>query len=118
MTMKKQDIKTFVWGVAAGGIALSIVLFATGFAVRSDTAEQNARMMSQSAVAESLAKICVAQFEAAADKDTKLAALKKIDGWQRGGYVNEQGWATMPGSDAGSSQVAAACAVLLTKMPS
>jgi len=113
--MNKQSVTTFAWGAAAGGIALAIVLFATGWAVRSDTADRNARSMSQTAVTENLAKICVAQFEAVADKAEKLAALKQTSTWQRGTYVSEQGWATMPGSDAAASQVASECAELLLK---
>jgi hypothetical protein len=114
--MNKDKVTTFAWGVVAGGIGLSIALFATGWAVRSDTAEREARMMSNQAVADSLAKICVAQFKASSDKSEKLAALLKTDSWQRGNYVNEQGWATMPGSDSADGQVASECAELLAKM--
>ena len=116
--MNKEKITTFVWGAVAGGIGLSIVLFATGWAVRSDTAERSARAMAQTAVADSLAKICVAQFEATGDKKEKLAAMMKVDSWQRGNYVSEQGWATMPGSDSGTSMVASECAERLAKLKS
>ncbi len=114
--MKKQTITNFIWGVAAGGVALAVILFATGFAVTSSTAEQQARSTAQSAVAESLAKICVAQFEMAPDKATKLAAMKDLSSWQRGNYVQDQGWATMPGSDSSAGSVASECALLLNEM--
>jgi hypothetical protein len=116
--MNKQSVTTFAWGAVAGGIGLAVLLFATGWAVRSDTADRNARSMSQTAVTENLAKICVAQFQTVADKAEKLAALKRIDYWQRATYVNEQGWATMPGSESGTSQVASECAELLVKIQS
>lgn len=113
--MKKQNITMFIWGMVAGGIGLAIVLFATGFAVTGSTAEQQARMAAQTAVAESLAKICVAQFEMAPDKAEKLVELKKLSSWERSGFVRDQGWATMPGSDSGSGPVATECALLLNK---
>lgn len=114
--MTKQQIKPFAWGAAIGAIALSIVMFQTGWAVTSHTAEANARTMAQAAVVENLAAICVAQFEAALNKEEKLNRLIATDSWQRGSYVSEQGWATMPGSDSPASQVASACAARLAKL--
>jgi len=116
--MNKQQIKPFVWGAVVGGIALAIVLFATGMAVTGGSAERSAKLMARSAVAASLAEICVAQFEAAPDKAVKLAAMKDLQSWRRGPYVSEQGWATMPGRERGASEVASECAVLLAKIPS
>lgn len=114
--MNKQQIKPFAIGAVAGAIALAIVMFSTGWAVTSNTAQTNARIMSQDAVVESLAAICVAQFEQADDKDQKLSKLVATDSWQRGGYVSDQGWATMPGSDTPASGVATACALRLAKI--
>ncbi len=114
--MNKQQIKPFAIGAVAGAIALAIVMFSTGWAVTSNTAQTNARKMSQDAVVESLAAICVAQFEQADDKDQKLSKLVATDSWQRGGYVSDQGWATMPGSDTPASDVATACAQRLAKI--
>ena len=114
--MNKQQITPFAWGVVLGGIVLSIVMFSTGWAVTGNAAETNARAMSHSAVVESLAAICVAQFEHADNKDEKLGKLVAIDSWQRGSYVSDQGWATMPGSDEPTGAVATECAQLLAKM--
>jgi len=114
--VNKQQIKPFAWGAGVGAIALSIVMFSTGWAVTSHTAQVNARVMSQDAVVESLSEICVAQFERADNKDDKLSKLVATDTWQRGSYVSDQGWATMPGSDSATSQVAAACAMRLAKL--
>jgi hypothetical protein len=116
--MNKQNITPFAWGAVAGAIVLSIGMFASGWAVTSGAADRSAKTMTETAVVENLAKICIAQFEAAADKAEKLAALKRIDYWQRATYVNEQGWATMPGSESGTSQVASECAELLVKIQS
>lgn len=114
--VNKQQIKPFAWGAVVGAVALSIVMFATGWAVTSSTAAADARAMTQAAVTDNLAAICVAQFEETADKKEKLSKLIATNTWQRGSYVQEQGWATMPGSDSATSQVAAACAMRLAKL--
>ena len=112
----KQQIKPFACGAVIGAIALSIVMLSTGWAVTSNTAQTDSRVMSQRAVVESLAAICVAQFEHTDNKAEKLSKLAATDSWQRGSYVSDQGWATMPGSDSPESAVALECAERLTKM--
>jgi len=114
--MKKQDVKTFAWGAVAGAIVVSIGLFSTGWAVTGSSAEKAARMASQTAVTDSLAQICVAQYQVAPNRVEKLAALKAVNSWQRGSFVVDQGWATMPGSESGTSQVGSACATLLAAL--
>jgi hypothetical protein len=39
--------------------------------------------------------------------------LKGTDSWQRDGYIEKQGWATMPGAEKPDRNVAEACAKLL-----
>ena len=116
--MDKTQLKPFAWGAGAGAVVLAIVLFATGTVVTSSSAKTQARLMSQTAVVDSLAEICVAQFEHTSDKDEKLSKLVATDSWKRGSFVSEQGWATMPGSDAPETQVASACAVRLAALQS
>lgn len=114
--MNKEQIRPFALGAIAGAIVLSIAMFSTGWAVTGNTAEVKARAMSYASVAEALAKICVAQFEVSTDKNEKLTKLIATDTWQRGTYVSDQGWATMPGSNSADSQVARACATRLAKL--
>ena len=115
--MNQKQLKPFAWGAAAGAVTLAIVMFSTGLAVTSVSAEKNAKMMSQAAVVENLASICVAQFEGTADRQDKLDKLAATDSWNRPGFVSEQGWATMPGSDTPAAyQVASECAVRLAKL--
>lgn len=113
--MDKQNIKRWLEGAAIGCIALSVLLFGSGWAVRSDTAAINARQMSRAAVVDSLADICVAQYEHAANAQRKLREMKSMDSWKRGDYVGKQGWATMPGNDTPTGIVADECAVRLAK---
>lgn len=114
--MDKNQIKPFAWGAVAGAIALSIIMFSTGWAVTSSTSNSNARKMSEAAVVDNLAGICVAQFERAEDRDVKLNALVETDSWRRSTYVTDQGWATMPGSESPTRNVANVCAERLAKL--
>lgn len=111
--MEKVQIKRLFEGAVIGGVVLSALLFGSGWAVRSSTAEDEAYNRSKTAVAEELAAICVAQFDAAADKDVKLEAMIAIDSWKRGAFVLKQGWATMPGSKSPTAVVADECATRL-----
>lgn len=113
--MDKQQIKRLVEGAIVGGIAVSAVMFGTGWAIKSSEADINAREQSRAAVIESLAPICVAQYDAAGNKAGKLATMAKIESWKRGEFVSKQGWATMPGEDSSNNLVADECATLLTK---
>ena len=61
--------KNLIWGVVLGAVGMLALMFFTGFAVTGSSAEARAEKRSHNAVVDQLAKICVAQFEAA------LAAL-------------------------------------------
>jgi len=52
----------------------------------------------------------------ASDVTANLAALKKVDSWAQGDFVEKGGWAAMPGAAAPADRVSAvakACASLL-----
>ena len=104
--MKKQDIKLFAWGMAAGMVVLLIVIFSAGWVVTSSTAKAMAHEISSNAVLDRLAPISVTQFMLDPNKEVRLKEMKEIDSWKRGDYVQKQGWATMPGEKEPDSQVA------------
>jgi hypothetical protein len=65
-----------------------------------------------------LAPVCVEKFQHTADALANLAALKKVDSWTRGDFVEKGGWATLPGSNSPQqvSAVAQAWALLLVSV--
>ena len=109
----KSDLKPLLLGAAGGAVALAIVGFTWGGWVTQSTAQMNSKSMAASAVVTALAPICVSQFQLAADASAKQAELQKIDAWKQGSYVEQAGWATMPGSNAPDAAVAKACAGLI-----
>jgi hypothetical protein len=109
------ETKPAIWGVVGGAIALAIVGFTWGGWVTGGTAESSATQRANSAVVAALAPVCADKFKNTADAAANLTALKKIESWQQGDYVEKGGWAILPGSNppAQVTAVAKACAILL-----
>jgi hypothetical protein len=120
MNMPKLPVQTapFLWGAAAGAIALAITGFNWGGWVTGATAEKLAGARAEVALVAALTPICVAQFQTGPKAKASLAALKETKDWEQGEYVSKGGWATMPGSTAEPNrEVAVACAEALNKLP-
>jgi hypothetical protein len=107
---KTRPTKSIVFWIMMATIILTIIV---GFAWGGWVTGGSAQRMSDNAVVESLAPICVGQFNQDPGKALKLAELKKMSSYQRDDYVKEQGWATLPGEEQPNSKVADACAKLL-----
>ena len=109
--MLKEMIKPpYIWGVVSGAIALLIVIFWTGWVVTSSTAETEGKQMAKEAVQENLVPICVEQYLQDPNKVERFAELKEKSSYQRDDYVEEIGWATMPGSESSVRGIADKCA--------
>jgi hypothetical protein len=109
---KAKLTKSTAFWIAVGAIILTMYIgFSRGGWVTSGTASQMAAIASQSAVVNRLAPICVAQFNQDSQKDQKLVELKTLTSSnQRTKYVEDQGWATMPGEVNPDNKVATECA--------
>jgi hypothetical protein len=112
------ETKPALWGIAGGAVLAAIVGFTWGGWVTGGKAEAEATQRANAAVVVALAPVCVERFQRAPEVSANLAALKKVDSWSQGEFVEKGGWATAPGSKA-SDQVAAvarACASLLASV--
>jgi hypothetical protein len=111
MARKSGKTASFLWGAAAGALALGIVGFSAGGWMTGYTARELAAAGADEAVIASLTPICVAQFRRDPTASSSLKAMTAIDRWQRAEYVSRHGWATMPGSTQEPNRgVASACA--------
>jgi hypothetical protein len=109
------ETKPTLWGVAVGAVALAIVGFGWGGWITGGKAEAAAVTRVNDAVVVALAPVCVEKFQRAGDSAANLAALRKVETWSQGEFVEKGGWATVAGSSSERvSAVARACAVLLT----
>ena len=111
-------VKPGVWGGIIGAVAITIIGFSADWVVTSGSAQKMAEQKGEKAVIAALTPICVAQFKSQAQpiQSTQLAALEDQSSYQRGDFIEKQGWATMPGSKEPSDDVADACATELMKL--
>ena len=110
-----SEVKPACWGAVAGAIGLAVIGFGWGGWVTGSTADQKAKLAAETAAVTALAPYCVEKFRTHADSAGKLAELKKLSDWQKSGFVEQGGWATLLGSTTPNSSLAKACATLLEK---
>jgi len=103
--------KVVFWAIIGAVIVTVIVGFGFGGWVTSGAAQK----LTDDAITQRLASICVGQFDQDLQKDQKLIELKDTSSYQRDDYVTEQGWATMPGEAETDNEVASGCAKLIVK---
>ena len=79
-----------------------------------------ARSMAVAAAAsgrdELVATICVDHVQKRRDAHGQLAALKELQGWNRGSFIDKGGWATMPDMAKATSTAARLCAEQLVAL--
>lgn len=105
-----KDTNPFLVGALAGAVLAVWVGFDALSWKTNAAAESLIKRQSETAVVSAYARICSAQFNAAKDRDVRLAELKKIDQWSRGEALNKTGFATMFGEKEPTQGVAQACA--------
>jgi hypothetical protein len=106
----------FLFGAAAGAVALAIIGFNWGGWMTASAATQAASAYAEKAKVDLLVPICVARFQNDPKAKASLAALMAKDRWDQADYVSKGGWATMPGSTGEPNRdVAEECARTLAK---
>jgi hypothetical protein len=99
-----------VWSFAAGAVGATLVGFVWGGWVTGGTAEAMVKTASVSARSELVAAICVDRFKSLADAPAQLVALKEMQAWDRGKFVEQGGWALMPDKSEPNKVEAKLCA--------
>ena len=84
--------------------------------VTDGTKQQEVKQSAKKSVNDRIAMICVYQFVKDLEKDLNLKELKGKSSWNRGDYLKNQGWATMPGEEEPDHGVAEKCAELLMEI--
>lgn len=107
------EIKPVLLGAVGGAIALALLGFNVFGWTSAGTAAETARDEATAAVVDVLSPICASQFNADGDATGKLAELKALTSYRRRDFIEEGGWATMPGSDKPLTGVSRGCASLL-----
>jgi hypothetical protein len=108
-----ESLARLLQGAAAGAVATVVIGFGWGGWMLGSSARELADSTASSAVVAAIAPICVDQFQRSADAGVNLTALKKVNTWEQGAFVEKGGWAVMPGGKTADSGVPQACAALL-----
>jgi hypothetical protein len=103
-------LKPGLYGAACGAVALAVIGFSWGGWITGGTARTMAADQSKAEVVTALSLICVDQSKRDPQLAERVAAIKTASSWNRGDLVLKNGWATMPGTAEGNSQVAKDCA--------
>ena len=111
-----DSITRLLQGAAVGVVGTLVVGFGWGGWTLGSTAEQMASERATTAVVKVLAPACVQRFQAQADLSAQWAAFKKVDSWQRDGFIEKTGFATPVGSKTPNGDAAEKCASLLSEI--
>jgi len=112
-----QPTKTILFWACIGSVILTIVVgFSWGGWVTGGAAQEAAETMAKDAVVQRLAPICVAQFNLDPEKVSKLSEINDLTSYKQRQYVQDQGWATISGTETPDRKVADACTKLLLEM--
>ncbi len=105
----KMKIKIGVWGFIIGAIVAMIIGFTWGGWITSSTSQQITKEAVSASQIASQAAICVTQFVNDPKYTENLAAVQKLDSWDRQQFIEKGGWDKMPGQKEALAGVAEAC---------
>jgi hypothetical protein len=111
-----ESLKRLLQGTALGAVAAIAIGFGWGGWMLGSAAELQAANGAKSAIVAVLAPICADKFQSTVDASTNLEKLKKESTYKQASFVEEGGWAILPGNDKAGDGVARACAVILNDL--
>ena len=101
--------KPGLFGALGGAIAVSILGFTWGGWMTSNSADALAKDMASEEVTLALVPVCLGLSAADPQRAQKLAGLQDVTGFRRRNAMMETGWATPPGTNTSSRDLADAC---------
>ena len=101
--------KPGIYGALVGAVAASILGFTWGGWTTSGGAEEMAQNFAAEKVTMAMVPVCLDLSDADAERIAKLATLQEASSFQRRNAMMKTGWATLPGTDAPSRDLADAC---------
>ncbi|WP_323790178.1 hypothetical protein [Thalassovita sp.] len=101
--------KPGVYGALVGAVAVSVLGFTWGGWTTSGSADEMAQSFAAEEVTLAMVPVCLNLSEADTERAAKLATLREASSFQRRNAMMETGWATLPGTDTPSRDLAAAC---------
>ena len=105
------------WSCAACVVLTVVVGFTWGGWVTGGTAQERVDEAVEHSRAEVAAALCIERFVTATDAGVQLASLKEItSSYRQSEFVEDGGWATLPGAEEANADGADICAEHLAEM--
>lgn len=101
--------KPGIYGAITGAIAISILGFTWGGWTTSGNAQQMAQDLATEEVAMAMVPVCLDMSAADPERSEKLAIIQDASAYSRSRELMKTGWATLPGEDKPSRDLADAC---------
>lgn len=101
--------KPGVYGALVGAVSVSILGFTWGGWATTGGAQEMADRFAAEQVTLAMVPVCLGLSEADAERVEILATLRESSSFQRRNAMMETGWATLPGTDTPSRDLADAC---------
>ena len=101
----EAKIKWGGWGLVAGAAGAMLI----GFNWGGWTTQGKTQLITDAAVLNARAAICVAQFTKAPKYQERLKELKATNSWERSAVIEKGGWDRMPGEEKAVPTVGRAC---------
>lgn len=102
-------LKPYVLGATSGAVLAMVVGFTWGGWMTGGDARQMSETMSHDNVIAALVPVCVAKANADSNREAKLKTIRDASSYQQQEAVMNAGWATMPGTEIPSRDLAQAC---------
>ena len=110
-------LKPAILGGIVGAVATVFVGFNQGGWVLGGSAERMAQQRSVAAVTQALIPVCISQSKTDPQGVAKLKQLGALEtSYERRDFVMKSGWATVPAAEQPNSDLADACADVLSKV--
>ncbi|QHQ35404.1 hypothetical protein [Algicella marina] len=101
--------KPAVFGALVGAVAVSILGFTWGGWTTAGSADEMAQSFAADEVTLAMVPVCLNLSQVDTERAAKLATLQEATSFQRRNAMMETGWATLPGTDTPSRDLADAC---------
>jgi hypothetical protein len=108
-----KDTKPLIQGAVIGAVICAVLGFTWGGWVTGASARKDAGVAAHKATVTALAPFCADRFRAQGDAAAKMAELTKASTWERSTVLEKSGFASLPGSTTGDTDIARACVELL-----
>lgn len=102
-------LKPGIYGAIGGAVLVAIVGFSWGGWMTSSSANTMASEMARNDVITAMIPVCVGLSRADPTREAQLASIRDVAAYRQRDAVMATGWATMPGADAPSRDLAQAC---------